>query len=85
MLSSVLRSKQAIDVNIQIMRVFTRMRRMLVNHKDLLLRIEKIEYTIAGQSQENKVLFELIKKLIDDKLKQDNQKGRSRIGFKKDD
>ena len=40
MLSSVLKSKTAIDVNIQIIRVFTRMREILLTHKDLLLKIE---------------------------------------------
>ena len=43
MLSSVLNSKRAIQVNIQIMRLYTRMRSLLLNHKDLLLKIEKIE------------------------------------------
>ncbi|MBK7668393.1 MAG: ORF6N domain-containing protein [Sphingobacteriaceae bacterium] len=43
MLSSVLNSETAIDVNIQIIRIFTRMRQLLVSHKDLLLKIEQIE------------------------------------------
>jgi hypothetical protein len=81
MLSSVLRSKQAVEVNIQIMRVFTRMRKLLFNHKDLLLRIEKIENKIEGQSHENKVLFEVVRKLMESNALEKNQKGRNRIGF----
>jgi len=42
MLSSVLKSKRAIEMNIQIMRIFTRMREMILTHKDFLLRIERI-------------------------------------------
>ena len=43
MLSSVLNSKRAIRVNIQIMRIFTKLRDMLIAHKDLRLKIEEME------------------------------------------
>jgi hypothetical protein len=43
MLSSVLRSKRAVQMNIQIIRAFIRLREMLINHKDLAARVEKIE------------------------------------------
>ena len=43
MLSSVLKSEVAIQVNIQIIRVFTRMRQMLLSHKDILVQLDKIE------------------------------------------
>ncbi|MCX6310925.1 MAG: ORF6N domain-containing protein [Bacteroidetes bacterium] len=43
MLSSVLNSTTAIDVNIQIIRVFTRMREVFLSQKDLVLKIEKLE------------------------------------------
>jgi hypothetical protein len=43
MLSSVLRSKRAVQMNIQIIRAFVRLREMLINHKDLALRVEKLE------------------------------------------
>ncbi len=45
MLSSVLKSKTAVAVNIQIIRVFTRMREMLLTHKDLLLELERLRNT----------------------------------------
>lgn len=43
MLSSVLNSKQAIRVNIQIMRIYTRIREMLLAHKDVFIRVEQVE------------------------------------------
>ena len=43
MLSSVLRSKRAVQMNIQIVRAFIRMREMLSEHKDLAVRVERVE------------------------------------------
>lgn len=43
MLSSVLRSKRAVQMNILIIRAFIRLREMLINHKDLAVRVEKLE------------------------------------------
>ncbi|MFH1674299.1 MAG: ORF6N domain-containing protein [Pseudomonadota bacterium] len=62
MLSSVLRSKRAIQVNIQIMRAFTQLRRMLSTHKSLKKKIESLERKYDQQFQ---VVFEAIKQLID--------------------
>lgn len=83
-LSSVLNSDRAIKVNIQIIRLFTRMRKLLLNHNDLILKVEKFEQTQLSQNHEIKVLFEYLKRLMEDKDQQVNQEGRSRIGFKKD-
>ncbi len=85
MLSSVLRINKAIAVNIRIVRIFTQMREMLLEHKDLVIRIDKLEHSVTGQGQEIKVLFEYIKKLIEAKELQDDQASRRRIGYKKDD
>jgi len=82
MLSSVLKSKKSIKVNIQIMRVFTKMRALLLNHKDLLLKVEKIESKMEGQSHEIKVLFEYIKKLASVDKQKATLKSRKRIGYK---
>ena len=49
MLSSVLNSETAIDVNIRIIRVFTRMREMLFTNKDILLKLEQMERKIFKQ------------------------------------
>ena len=50
MLSSVLNSTTAIDVNIQIIRVFTRMREVFLSQKDLVLKIEKLEKKVLEQN-----------------------------------
>ena len=74
MLSSVLNSKRAVQVNIQIMRTFTRLREMLMSHKNLKEKIEKIE---AKYDKQFKAVFEAIKQLIVQK-----EKPREEIGFK---
>ena len=61
MLSSVLRSKRAIQVNIQIMRAFTKLRRMLETHKELKKKLEEMEKKYDEQFQ---IVFEAIKQLI---------------------
>ena len=83
-LSSVLNSDRAIKVNIQIIRLFTQMRKLLLNHKDLILKIEKIESKLDGQGHEIQVLFEYLKELMGDKALEKSQKSRKRIGYKSD-
>jgi hypothetical protein len=62
MLSSVLRSKRAIQVNIQIMRAFTQLRQMLSSHEDLKRKIEEME---ERYDEQFKIVFEAIKQLIE--------------------
>ena len=62
MLSSVLRSKQAVQVNIQIMRTFTKLREMIESNKDLRRKIEEIEKKYDKQFQ---IVFEAIKQLVE--------------------
>ena len=61
MLSSVLRSPRAIAVNIEIMRAFVRMRRMLSEHADLAARLDRLEREYDGKF---KVIFEAIRQLM---------------------
>jgi hypothetical protein len=61
MLSSILRSKRAVQVNIQIMRTFTQLRQMLSTHKDLK---EKIEVMEKKYDQQFQIVFEAIKQLF---------------------
>lgn len=74
MLSSVLHSRRAIQVNIQIMRTFTRLREMLLNHEDLRRKIEEIERKYDQQFQ---VVFRAIKELLEPA----KRRIRPRIGF----
>jgi hypothetical protein len=47
MLSSVLNSERAIEVNIRIIRIFTKLREMLLTQKDILLKLEQIKNTLC--------------------------------------
>ncbi|MBK8501890.1 MAG: ORF6N domain-containing protein [Saprospiraceae bacterium] len=85
MLSSILNSDRAVEINIQIMRIFTKMRQLLLTHKDLLLKLEQIERTVSSHDDQIVVLFEYLKKLMEEKEIRQEQESRKRIGFKKDD
>jgi len=73
MLSSVLRSKRAVQVNIEIMRAFVRLRRMLASHKDLARKLEEVEGKYDAQF---KVVFDAIRELM-----APPEPKRRRIGF----
>lgn len=83
MLSGVLHSERAINMNIHIMRVFSRMREMLVSHKEILRKLENLERKDIAQNEKIKVILEYLKQL--EKAKQDDEefKDRPRIGFRK--
>ena len=74
MLSSVLNSKRAIQVNIQIMRTFTMLREMLASHKDLRKKIEEMEKKYDHQFQ---IVFKTIKELLEPPA----PKSKDPIGF----
>jgi DNA-binding PadR family transcriptional regulator len=76
MLSSVLNSDTAVEVNIQIIRVFTKMKQLLFDNKELWNKIEKIEHHLVKHDEEIKTVFQYLKKL----LIQEN-KPRKAIGF----
>jgi len=64
MLSSVLRSKRAIEVNIAIMRAFVKIREILATHKELADRLSELERRMGRKDQEVIALFEAIRKLM---------------------
>jgi hypothetical protein len=64
MLSCILNSRRAIEVNIQIIRIFTRLREMLSAHKDILLKLERLERKVGGHDTDIKIIFSHIKKLL---------------------
>lgn len=87
MLSSVLKSDIAIKINIQIMRVFTRMRQLLTDNTDLRLEIaeiknavEKISRKQDGQDKNMELVFEYIDRL-QDKIEEPIPKERKKIRF----
>jgi len=72
MLSSVLNSERAINVNIQIIRTFTKIREMIEGNKDLRKKIETMEKRYDKQFQ---VVFEAIKNLIESDIKPKRKRG----------
>ncbi len=83
MLSSVLNSKRAISVNIQIMRIFSKMRQLLLTHKDILLKLEKMEYLQERQGEDIEVIFKYLEQLLKKDKEEEARENRKRIGFKK--
>lgn len=84
MLSSVLNSELAIAVNIQIIRLFTYMRKKLIENKDLMLKMEEIEKKflqhdgkIKSFELEIQAIFQTLKKLLDPVKPE-----REKIGFR---
>jgi regulator of replication initiation timing len=82
MLSSVLNSKQAIQVNIQVMRIFTRIRQMFMDNTELRLEIEKIKTKLDNHDKNMEVVFRYLDELL---AKKEEPKPRKRIGYKSDD
>lgn len=80
MLSSVLNSKQAIQVNIQIMRIYTRVREMLTGHKDLTVKVEQMEKQLMKHDQKIQGLFSYLSQFVERE-----KKPRTEIGFKRKD
>lgn len=81
MLSSVLNSERAIKVNIQIMRIYSKMREMLMTNQEILLRLENLEGKITKNDTDIQLIFKYLKQL----LTPPEQVKRSRIGFKRQD
>jgi hypothetical protein len=79
MLSSVLHSDKAIMVNIQIIRVFTKVREMLMDNLSIRLEIEEIKKQLSNHDKNIELVFSYLDELID---KQENSTPRKAIGFK---
>jgi ORF6N domain len=87
MLSSVINSEIAIDVNIRIMRIFTKMRAALLNNQEILLKLEQLDKKLVNLGHDVKMhdgeietVFELIKEIMEEKSKPATP--RTPIGFK---
>ena len=78
MLSSVLNSKQAILVNIHIIRVFSRMREVLLSHREILQKLEQLEERLSGHDEEIQAIFDHLTELVSPAAEQP----RKSIGFK---
>lgn len=79
MLSSVLNSKRATAVNIQIIKIFVRLRQMLFDNTELRLEIEKIKNKLDNQDKNMEIVFRYLDELLEAKY---NPQPREPIGFK---
>ncbi len=79
MLSSILNSDVAIEVNIRIIRVFTKLREYALTHKEILLQLAKLEKEVKGNSKDIENIFMVLKELLE---KESKTTPRNKIGFK---
>jgi hypothetical protein len=77
MLSSVLNSERAIRINIQIIRLFTRLRKIVLDSAELRLEVEQIKKKVNAQSQNIELVFKYLDELVEKK-----EKPRKRIGYR---
>ncbi len=76
-LSNVLKSGRAIQVSINIIEVFVKMREMLLNHKDILQQLEEMRKTMTNHEERVDMIYNYLLQFIDQK-----KKPRTEIGFK---
>ena len=84
MLAGILNSDRAIVVNIRIVRVFNRMRKLLETHTEILRKLELIQKNDVEQDRQILLIFEYLKQLEQVKQQELEQNQRKRIGFKRD-
>lgn len=82
MLSSVLNSDRAIAVNIHIMRVYTKLKEMLLTNKDILLELETIKQKVGSNSNDIELIFNYLKQFEQAKQQELDYQNREKIGFK---
>ena len=82
MLASVLNSERAIQINIQIVRIFSRMRKMIESHAEILSKLEQLEKKDIELDEKVNLIFEFLKQLEQSKQEETDFKQRKRIGFK---
>jgi ORF6N domain-containing protein len=79
MLSCILNSKTAIEVNVRVIRVFVKMREYALTHREILFQLAKLEKEVKGNSRDIENIFMVLKELIE---KQRKPLPRNKIGFK---
>lgn len=82
MLSCILNSKTAIEVNLRVIRVFVKMREYVLTHKEILLQLAKLEKEVKGNSTDIENIFIVLKELV---AKDSKPIPRNKIGFKQYD
>jgi len=78
MLACILNSARAVTINIQIIRIFTKLREMIITHKDILLKLDKLEKKVTNHDENIQMIFEALKQLLNPP-----QEPKRRIGFRR--
>jgi len=81
MLSGILNSDRAISVNIQIMRIFTKLRQTLMDNTDIRLEIERIKRQLSNYDKNMEIVFQYLDELAEKKETAPAQVERKRIGY----
>lgn len=83
MLSGILNSDRAINMNIAIMRAFVEVRRILLKENDIKEQLKQIKERLGGHDAQLNQIYDAMENLLDEKAAQRKWKDRERIGFKK--
>ena len=83
MLASVLNSERAIQVNIQVVKVFVKMRELLASHNKLILKMEKMEYSLSKHGEQIQKIFKYLKQFEQIKKQELDQQNRKKVGFRR--
>lgn len=78
MLANVLKSRQAIKVSLRLVEIFVKMREMLVENKEIMLKLEQLEKKTTGYDRDIQAIFSALRQLV-----QSANKKRRRIGFRR--
>jgi hypothetical protein len=82
MLSSVLKSKRAKEMNVAIMRTFVALRKLALGYAEIMVELDKIRKKVTGQDNQINLIFEYLKQFEQAKQKDLEHQNRERIGFK---
>ena len=85
MLASVLNSSRAIQINIQVVRVFIKVREILAENKSIQNQLDIIQEKLTDQDEKIIQLFRYYKQLVHENQRNSEQQNRRRIGFKRSD
>lgn len=82
MLSSVLKSKRAKEMNVAIMRTFVALRKLVLGYAEIMGELEEIRKKVTGQDDQINLIFEYLKQFEQAKQQEIEYKSREKIGFK---
>lgn len=83
MLSGILNSDKAINMNIAIMRAFVEVRRIMLQQNDLKLQLQEIKDRLGSHDAQLNQIYDAMENLLDEKAAERKWDDRERIGFKK--